>query len=59
MTKTFKNTKFVKRNYDATNIIYCTAETAPNAHWEETDEVIPYHLDAIYMRGGVTFYGYL
>ena len=57
--KTFKNSQFVKVNRDATNIIYCEAEEAPNAHWVETDEVIPYHMDRLFSGNGANFYGYL
>jgi hypothetical protein len=27
--KTFKNTKFTRRDYEATNVVACQAETAP------------------------------
>ena len=39
--KTFKNTKFTRRDYEATNVVACQAETAPADHWIECDESVP------------------
>ena len=34
---TFKNTNFTKRNYECTNVVFCQAETAPDANWVECE----------------------
>lgn len=38
--KTFKNKYFTKRDYEATNVVACQAEKAPNENWVEADEAI-------------------
>jgi len=65
--KVFKNTAFIKRNYDCTNVVACEAENNEMfqemglipSNWVEGDRSILNGLSQIYMRCGVRFYGYL
>lgn len=38
--KTFKNKAFKTRDYEATNVVVCKSEKAPNENWIEVDESI-------------------
>jgi hypothetical protein len=57
--KTFKNVKFVKRDYEATNIVACQAESAPNENWIECDEAVLAKLTQLWIENGVRYFGYL
>lgn len=60
--QTFKNRNFTKRDYEATNIVACVAETAPETpdnRWEPTDDAILAKLTPLWIEAGVRFYGYL
>jgi hypothetical protein len=59
--KTFKNTKFVKRDYECTNVVFCQAETAPNENYKEVDESELYlsNCQPLRTENDVKYYGYL
>ena len=59
--KTFKNTKFTTRDYEATQVVFCQAETAPNEFWVECSELEIYRKNCtqLYKAGDQTFFGYL
>jgi hypothetical protein len=64
--KTFKNSAFKKRDYEATNIVCCQAESielaakvSPGAPWVECDESELTKLDKLWIQAGVSFYGYM
>jgi hypothetical protein len=61
--KFFKNTKFVKRDYEATNIAACLAESAPGPQWVECDESYVAKMNRLWtnVEGGITitYYGWL
>jgi hypothetical protein len=56
--KTFRNIKFIKRDYDCTNIVFCEAETAPNENWIECD-ANENTLNQLWMENGDRYFGYL
>ena len=58
---TFKNINFKTRNYECTNIVYCIAETAPDANYAECNEVEILHDRAqhLFTQNGVQYFGYL
>lgn len=56
---TFKNSNFKKRDYEATNIVACVAEIAPAANWIPSDESVLNDLTALWIEGGVQYYGWL
>lgn len=59
--KTFKNINFTKRNYECTNVVFCKAENAPDANWEECEE-IEIELakcDQLYKQDDVRYFGYM
>ena len=58
-TKTFKNTKFTRRDYEATNVVACQGETAPADHWVECDESALSGLTQLWIESGRRFFGYL
>lgn len=55
----YKNTKFTKRDYEATNIVACEADVKPSDDYEETDASILIGLTSLYVQNGVRYYGYL
>lgn len=59
--KTFKNKSFVKRDYEATNIVFCQAETAPNENWVEVDEaeLLKTTVTHLYTSNSVKYFGWL
>jgi hypothetical protein len=57
--KTFKNSKFVERDYEATNVVFAKAEVSPAAHWVETTEEIPSNMSQLWIEGNTHFYGFL
>ena len=60
MTQAYINTKFVKRDYEATNIVACMAEKAPNENWEPSNRAETLKgLDYLWTENGVQYYGYL
>lgn len=58
---TFKNINFIKRDYEATNIVFCQSETAPSENWNECDssEIEKLNCTQLYTEAGVKYYGYL
>jgi hypothetical protein len=60
MMQAFINTKFTKRDYEATNIVACMAEKAPNANWVPSDRAETLQgLTHLWTEAGVQYYGYL
>ncbi len=57
--KTYKNKHFTKRDYEATNIIACVAEVAPDDNWIEADESVLKGLTQLWIEKDVRYYGYL
>ena len=57
--KTFKNTKPTKRDYECTNVVACSAESAPSADWVECDESVLANLSPLYTQAGVRYFGWL
>jgi len=57
----FKNKNFVKRDYEATNIVFCDAAIAPDANWIECDasEIEEANCTQLHTQAGVRYYGYL
>jgi hypothetical protein len=58
-TKTFRNTKFSKRDYEATNVVACQGETAPADHWDECDPSILANMSPLWIEGGRRYFGWL
>jgi len=57
--KTFRNTKFTKRDYECSNVVACQAETAPGPQWVECDESFLAKMDRLWIQGGVRYFGWL
>jgi hypothetical protein len=57
--KTFKNKNFTKRNYECTNVVFCQAETAPDANWVECNENEIGNCQQLWLQNGVRYFGYL
>jgi len=59
--KTFKNKNFTQRDYEATNIVFCMAQSAPNENWIECSEfeITKLKCQKLYSNGGVIYFGYL
>jgi hypothetical protein len=56
---TFKNTKFVKRDYETSNVVYCTGINAPNENWVETNDDMPASMTQLYIIGETRYFGWL
>lgn len=58
---TFKNKNFIKRNYEATNIVFCQAKEAPGEQWIECEEseIAEAKAEQLYMQADVRYFGYL
>lgn len=61
--QTFRNTHYTQRDYEATNIVACVAQTAPGPQWEAADESILAPLTQLWIETvsgqDVRYYGYL
>lgn len=60
--KTFRNKNFTKRDYEATNVVFCQAETNPDpAIWTEShpENIEEQHCDSLWIVDGVQYFGYL
>ena len=55
----YKNRNFTKRDYEATNIVACIADNAPNENYIEADETILNNLTPLYRENGAQYWGYL
>jgi hypothetical protein len=55
----FKNTSFVKRDYECSNIVACLADKAPAENFAPSDETVINGLTQIWIENGVRYYGYL
>lgn len=58
---TFKNTDFIKRDYSATDVVFCQCETAPEGNWSECEESEIEELGCrqLYKQADVRYFGYL
>ena len=58
---TFKNANFAKRDFKATNIVFCQAETAPDSNWVECKAVEIELLNCyqLYKQNEVRYFGWL
>lgn len=58
---TFKNKNFIKRDYEATNIVFCQSETAPNENWIECEEkeIESMRCTQLWLSDNVRYFGYL
>jgi hypothetical protein len=60
MMQAYINTKFKKRDYEATNIVACMAEAAPTPDWVPSDRSETLKgLTYLWTEAGVQYYGYL
>jgi hypothetical protein len=57
--KTFKNKNYTKRDFECSNIVCCTATTAPGPQWVECAEAELFGLQKLWITGEVRFYGFL
>lgn len=58
--KTFKNTRFTKRDYECTNIVACRSEKSPTtSDWKPADDSVLFGLTMLYRQAGVEYWGYL
>lgn len=57
--KTFRNTKFIKRNYECSNVAACQAEVSPGPQWEECDESLIANMQKLWITGDVRYFGWL
>jgi hypothetical protein len=55
---TFKNKNFKTRDYEATNIVACVAEQAPDENYVPADVDIS-RMTMLWIQGGVQYYGWL
>lgn len=56
---TFKNARFIKRDYECTNVVACVAESAPSADWVACDESVLRGLTRLHTIAGVVYYGHM
>jgi hypothetical protein len=56
---TFRNTNYIKRDYETTNVVACVAAAAPGPNWEPADESVLSGLQSLWLANGVRYYGYL
>ena len=59
--KVFKNSKFIKRDFECINLVFCVSEKAPSENWQECNpiEVERANCVPLYKEGEVEYYGYL
>lgn len=56
---TWINKNFVKRDYEATNIVAAESESAPGKEWYRVNCKVLIGLTLIYIENGIKYYGYL
>jgi hypothetical protein len=58
---TFKNKNFTKRDYEATNVVFCQSFTAPDANWKKCkeSEIKAMKCGKLYVKDCVRYFGYL
>lgn len=58
---TFRNKKFVKRNSDCTNIVFCQGKQKPDGDWVECSdtEIETRKCIQLYIIDDVRYFGYL
>lgn len=62
MNKIFQNSKFIKREFDCTYVVYCETDKAPNEYWIETKLAVnqlPQYMEHLYTENNIKYYGYL
>jgi len=57
--KVFRNKRFIKRNYECSNICACKALSPPDGEWEEVSDKYLSGMMMIYSQAGVEYWGYL
>lgn len=59
--KTYKNKNFKTRDYEATNVVACQGNEAPNANWIEANESIiqEMKLNQLWIENNVRYFGWL
>jgi hypothetical protein len=61
--KVFRNKHFTERNYECTNIVACVPvgewHDPSNEHYAPADESLLVGLTALWVEGGMQYYGYL
>lgn len=55
----FKNKNYKERDYEATNVILCVAETPPNDNWVVMPEQDLSNTQYLFTENNVPYYGYL
>ena len=56
---TFKNIKWLSRDYECTNVVACVADAAPGQNWAPCEDEILNTLTPLWTESGVQYYGYL
>lgn len=56
--RTFKNTRFQKRDAECIHVVACVGEVAPDGY-EACGEDILKGLTSLWVQAGVRYYGYL
>ena len=58
--KTYRNKNYVKRDYEATNIVCCEADWKPREdYWVPCDPKELKGLTMLYREGGINYYGFM
>lgn len=59
---TFKNKNFVKRDYEATNVVACVADEAPaspDGRWVASHDALVVGLTPLWIESGVQYFGHM
>ena len=58
---TYKNINFTKRDYEATNIVFCQSEIKPDQNWVECDEleIEIMNCNQLFIQNDVRYFGWL
>lgn len=61
--RTFRNNKFVKRDYESTNVVFCQAtdKPEPKENWSECpeSEIKTRNCEQLWIQADVKYFGYL
>ena len=57
--KTFRNSLFKTRDYEATNVVACKALTPPGPQWVEDRNAIKGSMDRLYVQAGRIYFGWM
>lgn len=57
----FKNKHWTKRDYDCTNIVFCTGKEAPNENWDLStkEHAADLRVNHLYTQNDIKYFGYL